>query len=130
MRFSRGRFRARPAGLKSGDRPSQKHQLPGGRLGDPASSKMPGEGRHERLSPERAAGRGCGGRGPERGAAKGFEGSKPPKGACILHFNGQLFGALPGKIPVRREEIFREMRKKLDYERILGYTSTGFESGG
>jgi hypothetical protein len=91
---------------------------------------VPGEGRHERLSPEKAAGRGCGGRGPERGAAKGFEGSKPLKGACILHFNGKLFGDLPGKFLVRREEIFHAMRKKLDYERFLGYTSTGFESGG
>lgn len=91
---------------------------------------MPGNGRYERLSPEKAAGRGCGGRGSERGAAEGFEGSKPPKGACILHFNGQLFGALPGKIPARREKFSDEMRKKLDYEGFLGYTSTGFESGG
>jgi MFS family permease len=28
------------------------------------------------------------------------------------------------------EEKFAEMLKKLDYERILGYTPTGFESGG
>jgi len=47
-----------------------------------------------------------------------------------LHFNGQLFGVLPGKIPARRENFSDEMRKKLDYEGFLGYTSTGFESGG
>jgi hypothetical protein len=91
---------------------------------------MPGKRRHERLSPEMAAGRGCWGRGPERGAAKGFEGSKPPKGVCILHFNRQLFEALPGKTSARREKFSDEMRKKLDYEGFLGYTSTGFESGG
>jgi hypothetical protein len=47
-----------------------------------------------------------------------------------LHFNAAIFPEHIGKKSNPAEEIFPEMRKKLDYERFLGYTSTGFESGG
>jgi len=66
----------------------------------------------------------------EKIARRGFGGSQVPKRACILHFNAAIFPRSVEKKFDIAEEILPEMRKKLDYERFLGYTSTGFESGG
>ena len=74
--------------------------------------------------------RGVGGRCPEKIGGIGFAGTATPKGACILHFNEAIFRAVSRKIFSFCAENFFEKRKKLDYEGILGYTSTNFESGG
>jgi hypothetical protein len=79
---------------------------------------------------ERCVISGDAGRKLEKIARRGFRGLKAPKRACILHFNAAIF---PRSIEIKSdaaEEMLPEMRKKLDYERFLGYTSTGFESGG
>jgi hypothetical protein len=47
-----------------------------------------------------------------------------------LHFNAAIFPRASEKKSDAAEEILPEMLKELDYERFLGYTSTGFESGG
>jgi hypothetical protein len=67
---------------------------------------------------------------PEKIDRVGFAGSKTPKGACILHFNKRFYPLTCRRNSCTGEEKFTEMLKNLDYERILGYTSTGFESGG
>ena len=76
------------------------------------------------------AARGVGGRCPEKIDSSGFEASGTLKGAYILHFNEAIFRAASRKIFSFCAENFFEKRKKLDYEGILGYTSTNFESGG
>jgi|WetSurMetagenome_2_1015567.scaffolds.fasta_scaffold41693_3 hypothetical protein len=67
---------------------------------------------------------------PEKIARKGFGGSEGLKRACILHFNATIFPGLFKKNLAAPGEFLPEMLKKLDYERFVGYTSTGFESGG
>jgi hypothetical protein len=47
-----------------------------------------------------------------------------------LHFNATIFPGRIEKILTPLKKLLPEMRKKIDYERFLGYTSTGFESGG
>jgi hypothetical protein len=67
---------------------------------------------------------------PEKIARRGFGSSAALKRACILHFNATIFPGLFKKDLAAPGKILPQMLKKLDYERFLGYTSTGFESGG
>jgi hypothetical protein len=55
---------------------------------------------------------------------------KTPERGIYLAFRGRNIFKDTSKKSRLPEEIFIEMRKKLDYEGFLGYTSTGFESGG
>jgi len=89
-----------------------------------------GKRRHDWRRPERPAGSGIEGMGPEKIDRIGFAGSKTPKGACILHFSKRFYPLICRGNSCSGEGKFTEMLKKLDYERILGYTSTDFESGG
>jgi hypothetical protein len=52
------------------------------------------------------------------------------KRAYILHFNAAIFLGHIEKILAPLKKFSPDMRKKIDYERFLGYTSTDFESGG
>jgi hypothetical protein len=52
----------------------------------------------------------------------------PERGIYLAFQGSTIFKDTPKKIHLL-EEIFIEMRKKLDCEGFLGYTSTGFESG-
>jgi hypothetical protein len=89
----------------------------------------PWKHRHDRHSPERHVIRGVGGRRLEKIARKGFGGLSAPKRAYILHFNAAIFQGHTEKILTPLKKFLPDMRKKIDYERFLGYTSTGFESG-
>ena len=76
----------------------------------PSSAEFEGAGR------KMAQGRGLRAKNPERGMYLAFPlrdfSKDTSKKSCLL------------------EKISIEMRKKIDYERFFGYTSTGFESGG
>jgi hypothetical protein len=56
--------------------------------------------------------------------------AQPPERGMYLAFQREKFSGTHRTNPTFRENFFTEMLKKLDYERFLGYTSTGFESGG
>jgi hypothetical protein len=66
----------------------------------------------------------------EKIARKGFGGLIALKRACILHFNAAIFQGHIEEILTPLKNFLPDMRKKIDYERFLGYTSTDFESGG
>jgi hypothetical protein len=66
----------------------------------------------------------------EKIARKGFGGVIALKRAYILHFDAANFQGRIGKILAPLKKSSPDMRKKIDYERFLGYTSTDFESGG
>jgi hypothetical protein len=55
---------------------------------------------------------------------------KPRKGHISCISTNDFIRYCVAEIHAPGEEKFAEMLKKLDYERILGYTPTGFESGG
>jgi hypothetical protein len=56
--------------------------------------------------------------------------AQTPERGMYLAFQLRNFFWDTSKKSCPLEEIFTQMRKKLDCERFLGYTSTGFESGG